>query len=233
MCYSVMIEQDLRKIAQIFAAKINEQAFSRLNHNHEEAPKSFKLPSSEGRIYPNTWSPIILSNRGQNIVVPMRYRIRPKGSAAEVPSKFNMFNCRSDSLSSRQTWRKLFMRQHGIIVLKGFYEWVVEKSTQKKQVVFFSAQGENSLYAPVLWDEWRPSLDSEKGRDTSIIKSFAIVTREPTPEILAAGHDRSPAFLDRSAALKWLIPGHITEKEAYQILDQGLSPTFEVIAAQA
>ena len=54
----------------------------------------------------------------------MRYRVRPNGSKEEVPTKYNVFNARIDSLEIRNTWAPLFMRNHGIVPLTGFYEWV-------------------------------------------------------------------------------------------------------------
>ncbi len=58
------------------------------------------------RIYPFYFAPGIIAHKDQRTIVPLRYRILPR-SGIEVPSKFNVFNTRSDNLQSAPTWRPL------------------------------------------------------------------------------------------------------------------------------
>lgn len=68
-----------------------------------------------------------MKQNNSNTIVPMRYRIRPSGSSEEIPTKYNVFNARLDSLETRQTWSSLFMRNHGLFPFKRFFEWVEDK----------------------------------------------------------------------------------------------------------
>ena len=196
MCYSMMVEQDLKKLALQFDAEADEKAFKRYGSMAIEQPKTYKSLEDNPRIYPNYFAPIITLHKGKRLITPMRYRVRPAGSEKEVPSKYNMFNARIDSLQKRQSWRGLFMRSHGILPFNGFFEWVSQDG--KKQVIQFKPQSGQTLAAPVIFDTWI-SADRSTG-----FASFAVITREPPPEVLTAGHDRCPISLVRDSWEPWL-----------------------------
>jgi putative SOS response-associated peptidase YedK len=74
-----------------------------------------KAPSDDGRVFSKYFANVIVSENEQRLIKPMRYRVRPNGSKEEVPTKYNVFNARLDSLEIRQTWIPLFMHNHGSI----------------------------------------------------------------------------------------------------------------------
>ena len=196
MCYSMLVEQDLKKLSVDFAAEIDHDAFARYTRMSQENPKKFKLLAENPRIYPNYFAPIVTLHKGQRLITPMRYRVRPHGSDNEVPSKYNMFNARIDSLQSRQSWKPLFMRQHGLLAFQGFYEWVARP--KGKQVILIRPQSQKTLAAPIIFDTWI-STDKSTG-----FASFAVITRDPPKEVLDAGHDRCPITLEKGSWDSWL-----------------------------
>ena len=224
MCYSVMVEQDLKKLEQRFGAQVDQSAFADFEQHSLAHPKAFKPLTA--RIYPNYFAPIITAAPGGGrLITPMRYRVRPAGSASEVPSKYNMFNARLDGLTTRLTWRQLFMRQHGILVFKAFFEWVTDEITGKKTVLAFSPDGRDLMWAPVLFDIWR----SPDGKDD--LRSFAIITSDPPPEILAKGHDRCPIFLAERHLEDWLHPERHAAEAMLARLTEQEPATFTARAA--
>ncbi len=215
MCFSLHVEKRLNKISKEFDAlssKRDFHAFSELRNRH---PKSYLSPDEDDRIYPNYWSPVIISEQGHRIIKPMRYRIRPQGSREEVPSKFNLFNARMDSLMTRKTWRPLLGKRHCLIPIRGFYEWVITEQG-KKQIEFYPP--EHKLLAVAgLYDLW--SGENEFG-EKIVLPSFAVITKEPPKEVEQMGHDRCPIILKSESWDQWLDTrdalGFLNEKENHQ-----------------
>ena len=197
MCFSVKIERDLKKLAQIFGAFPDRDAFVTLSQETKRNPKIFKVPGPDDRIYPNIFSPVIVSQGGRRNIRPMRYRIRPAGSLEEVPTKYNLYNARMEGLLKRKTWRALVGKNHCLFPFKQFYEWVNGPDGKKRLVTFFP-KGKDIMWAPGLHDKWI----SEDNSFT--FESFALITDDPPTEVLAQGHDRAPLFLKEEAIDEWL-----------------------------
>lgn len=227
MCFSVEIENDLKKLAEKFNAQVSLADVEHFNslrqraHDRDWVKKTFnlsrkpqaniiKLPEEDGRIYPGTFTFVMVNQDGARKLLPMRYRLRPKGSEAEIPTKFNVFNARLDSLENRSTWKPLFMKQHGLLPFKQFYEWV-EDAQDKRLISFFSDRHE-IMWAPCVWDYW------ENKNEGVGMYSFALITDEPPEEISQAGHDRCPIFLREDLIDGWLSPEGKSKSEIYRLL---------------
>ncbi len=224
MCYSVLVEQDLRSLSRDFDAIIDDSAFEAYQSLRELDPKKFRDLASNPRIYPQYFAPVIVSENGRRHIRPMRYRVRPHDSPTEVPSKYNLFNARLDSLESRATWSKLFGRCHGVLIAHAFFEWVTHEN--KKQVIAFHARQQKNLPIPVLFDTWTAPDGLES------FSSFALITGEPTPEILAAGHDRCPLVLPLSGLDAWLQPQQQSRRTLKSLLHKPVPLTFEAQLAK-
>ncbi len=171
----------------------------------------FHVPGDDGKVFPNYFTNVIVESGDQRLIKPMRYRVRPHGSKEEVPTKFNVFNARIDSLETAKTWQPLFMRQHGIVPFVKFYEWVPGPDGKPKLITFFP-EGREIMWAACLWDEW-------VSKDGSVwFDSFAIVTDDPPDEVRIMGHDRCPIFLKDEFINEWLNPGKSSKGEIYEIL---------------
>ncbi|MBC7712231.1 MAG: SOS response-associated peptidase family protein [Rhizobacter sp.] len=180
----------------------------------------FHMPADDGKVFPNYFTNVIVEENDQRLIKPMRYRVRPHGSREEVPTKFNVYNARIDSLETAKTWRPLFMRQHGIVPFVKFYEWVPGPDGKPKLITFFP-EGREIMWAACLWDEW-------VSKDGSVhFESFAIVTDDPPQEVSIMGHDRCPVFLKDDYINEWLNPKTSNKKEIYEILKQKEDVKFQ------
>ena len=234
ICFSIQVDKNINKLSDQFKAVIKPSKMMELErlfmlqaemdslefdqslglkHSFKKRSTPFKLPADDGRVFSNYFANIVVSEMGTRELQPMRYRVRPQGSKEEVPSKFNVFNARIDSLENRQIWIPLFMRNHGIIPMTSFYEWVEGPEKKPKLITFFPEERE-MMWAPCLWDEWI----SKDGRIH--FKSFAIITDGPSPEIERMGHDRCPLFLSSEKMDEWLNPKGKTKKQMYEILSK-------------
>lgn len=220
MCYSLLVENKLDFLASHFAANVDSDAFAAFAHLHTQDPKKFRDLASHPRIYPNYWAPILVYEHKQLWIRPMRYRLLPAWSPKEIATKYNLFNARLDMLQTRRSWRHLLGKRHGILVFNAFFEWV-ENAQGKKQVLKFFASDHRPIIAPVLWDLWQKSHHQSAEAHKlpfDALSSFAVITGDPHPEVLAAGHDRTPIFLRPEAYTPWLSPGNTPQNQLLQIL---------------
>ncbi len=239
ICFSVQVDKDLKKLSARFNARVSEKSLNNFkqlkeyegSHSPEDLkqilglkrkPSShvFKGPDEEGRIYPGYFAPVIVSNNGEREIEFMRYRVRPKNSVEEIPSKYNVFNARYDSLTTRRTWSSIFLKNHALFPFKHFYEWVERDS--KKKLVRFKPQKRDLMWAPAIFDDWA-SADNEIH-----FKSFALITTDPPKEIEEQGHDRCPIFLNETLIDQWLEPQKLKEDTAKKILRNTEVAQFEL-----
>lgn len=82
---------------------------------------------------------------------------------------------------------------------------------ERKIEIFFKPNLPKTILAPVIYDIHM--------QGDFPLYSFAILTDLPLPEVEAAGHDRSPIFLQQDAALQWLNPTHLDKQACLKILE--------------
>lgn len=229
MCFSVQADTDLKKVAKRFGAVVSKPAFSHFKSLQKKelklgptavkkalgltrAPSKSKFPYMEddGRIYPGTFAPVIVYHEQQRKIVPMRYRVRPKDSLSEIPSKFNVFNARLDSLTERKTWKSVYLKNHCLFPFQRFYEWV-EQNDQKK-LVHFDPDNSKTMWAAGIYDLWKSSCGQFQ------FHSFALITDKPPLEVERASHDRCPTYIKESYIDSWLQPKKLTQHRAMDIL---------------
>ena len=230
MCFSVKIEVDINRLASHFTAKISQagyESYQKLQSFQQQATPEevkamfnlkrkscnfIKSPGDDCRVYPGYFTNVIVWEDGQRVIRPMRYRVRPHGSREEIPTKFNVFNARLDSLEQKRTWKPIFMNKHAIFPFYSFYEWVNRDG--KKSLISFTPRDHQMMWAACLWDHWT-------SRDGSMnFSSFAVITDSPPKEVVEMGHDRCPVFLKEELIDSWLQPKDKTKDQIYHILQE-------------
>lgn len=211
MCYSSLAETDFKKLNHELGATPWEDAFGEFRDIQDFEAKSspdtiksllglsrkpqsskFRYCDDDGRFYPNWFAPVIIQQGGDKCIAPMRYRVRPGGSAEEVPTKYNMYNAKVESLLSAHNWRRLVGRNHAVVVIRQFYEYV-----NKVEIGITPTSGK-LLNVAAIYDEWT-SPDS-----TLSFRSFAIITGPPPVSVQAIGHHRCPITLTNNEVDDWL-----------------------------
>lgn len=205
MCFLIQGLTQLKEVAASASAHPSRREFSNFSSLNARDPNKFKRMEQDGKVFPGSFSPIVIEQNQEILVVPMRYRVRPAGSLDEVPSKYNVFNARRDSLLKRKTWSSLIGHNHGIFVMNKFYEWVEDENSKKKLVGFHPTK-DDLMYVPCLYDKW---IDNMSGQ---YFYSFAVITDEPPKEVEEAGHDRCPIHLPKESIKDWL---HTSEEKNF------------------
>jgi len=212
MCYSIQIENDIKEMAKRFDASYSETTYAFLEKNIRE----------NGRVYKNTYAPAIIHRKGKREIVPLRFNLLPSFSETEKYQFFNQkknkyedlatYNAKIEKIEQTKAYQNLFMKHHCIIPFKSFFEWVKDENGKKVEIQFLEPEN-GDLFAAGLWDHWGPKTTTEEG-----INSFSIITTTPRPEVLAAGHHRSPVLLEESSIDKWILPDPFTKDDIYQMV---------------
>jgi len=229
MCFSVQIDQNLKQLGALYNASINDKAYDYFTKMQLEKPSSYKPVDVDGRLYTKLWAPVIIHHKTQNEIRPMRYQLLPSFCDKDKYTRLNpktnrhveiksTYNARVESLLERKAWSKPFGTQHAILCVESFYEWV--DINGEKQVLEFKAKNSEHLNLACLFDTWYSS-DREQ-----IIQSFAIITRNPEPEVLAAGHDRTPVNLKAEYINDWLNPKNQSSKQLLSMLNDPRRPEY-------
>ena len=183
---------------------------------------------SEERVFPFSYAPLIVMEKGEKIIRPFRYHLRPEHEGVEFDRKFDgTYNARRDSLNRVFWWKQIFGKNHGILVISKFYENVKEndfkhrklaKGEEPKNLVLeFTPKGLSELLVPCIYDH------NEEGEFP--LNSFALITDSPNPEVAAVGHDRTPIIIKSSHINDWLDVRNKDQEDFEEILSDK-QPTF-------
>jgi putative SOS response-associated peptidase YedK len=170
-----------------------------------------RISPLDERIFPGSFAPVVIAEGKGRRLLPMRYRVR-RPDGGEVPSQYNVFHARRDSLLPAPTWKPLFGHTHAIFPFARFYEWITDEHGKKKEIAFSPAE-RGMMWAASLYSPPR-------SRQMLPYASFAMVTDDPPPEVAAAGHDRCPIFLRSTAMDAWLHPQKIRPQELLGLLGE-------------
>ena len=174
----------------------------------------------DGRIFPMTYAPVIVTEAGGKVIRPMRYTCRPAGKPAFYDQKFpGTYNARRDNLEG--FWSQLYGAHHGVIWVDSFFENVPTHLYEKRElaaseqqtntVLQFEPNPPEPMIVACLWSHW-------SGPDEPDLESFAAITDEPPPEIAQTGHQRCIVSLQSNNVDEWLNPSRIPRSRLEEIL---------------
>jgi len=178
-----------------------------------------ELDPKDSRIYPGSYAPVMIADAktGLRRVIPMRYQCRLPGWNVAIEREYpGTYNARRDNLES--AWSKLFGYHHGIMIVTTFYENVEREG--KNVVLQFTPNPPQDMLVACLWSH-------TTDRDGDELWSFAAITDEPPPEVLAAGHDRCIVPIKPENLDAWLNPDPRDLQSLYAILDDRPRPYYE------
>lgn len=187
MCFSFKSDIHQDELKQATGAVVAQKSFELF---YNDNPEGFTQT-----VFPNAYSINLIQTKHGPTLVPMRYRLRPANSENEIPSKYNLYNARVESILEKKTWNSLLGKKHVAVPMNAFNEWITTK--EGKKVVQFKPEKNNIFWAAGLYDIWEDPTNKNK------LVSFAIITTEPTEYIEQVGHDRCPIMLSTEEALEW------------------------------
>jgi len=181
-----------------------------------------ELEDRDSRIFPGHYAPVLVMENGRHVVKPMRYQCRLPGKPAFHDTRVpGTYNARRDNLEG--FWRDLFGCSHGVAVVQRFYEYVERIGPDGKpysQVLEFTPADGQELLIACLWSRWT-------GPDGEELLSFAAITDDPPPEVIAAGHDRCIIPIKAEHLDTWLSPDAHDLEVLHAILDDRVRPYYQ------
>lgn len=124
-----------------------------------------------------------------------------------------MINARSETIATKNAFRKPFQRQRCIIPADGFYEWVKLEGHEKKTPMHIRRVDGAPFAFGGIWDTWRDPENPDADR----LVSCTILTGTPNAKI-AKIHDRMPIMLPPGSWDRWLDPELRDPEELEQFL---------------
>lgn len=180
--------------------------------------KSTELKPRDSRIFPGWYAPVMVMENGRRTIKPMRYQCRPAGKPAFYDTKYpGTYNARLDNL--RGFWKGQFGHTHGLVLVDAFFENVA-RPDGKNLVLQFRPNPPETMLVACLWSRWTAPGQKD-------LLSFAIITDDPPPEILEAGHDRCPVPIKPEHIDAWLNPDPLNLDAMDAILAARHQPYYE------
>jgi putative SOS response-associated peptidase YedK len=116
------------------------------------------------------------------------------------------------------------------MVIDGFFENVPRHLYEKRElaageretnvVLHFNPNSGEPMTIACLWAHWTGEGEPE-------LDSFAAITDEPPPEVLATGHTRCVISLKEENVREWLSPAGVSKDRLEQILSDRAAPYYE------
>ncbi|MGH3651351.1 SOS response-associated peptidase [Glutamicibacter sp.] len=145
------------------------------------------------------------------------------GWAKELSVGVRAFNARSETASTKPTFRSAVKKRRAVVPVEGYYEW--KKEGSKKRPFYVHREDEKLIFFAGLYEWW-------KDEDGSWILSTSIMTMDsPSAEEpgvlgeLAGLHDRLPIPLGKEMMGRWMNPA---EEDGEGLIEQIRAEAFDV-----
>jgi len=142
-----------------------------------------------------TQSVYVIANNNPKILQTMSWGLVPSWARGKKVGN-NLINARSESISSKPSFRIPIRKKRCLILADGFYEW---RKEGRKRIPYRITLRDDTLFAMAgIWDSWVSPIDQEEHH------SFAVLTIPPNEEMKRV-HDRMPViFPNMDSQTEWL-----------------------------
>ena len=141
----------------------------------------------KNEFFPSDKSLVIVSNNGKRELAMQKW-----GFTVSFTKRL-LINARSETASSKPTFRDSFIHRRGLIPVSGYYEWKNENGKKLKYKIY----SEEDIFS--LACIYKPSIDSLGNK----LKEYTILTRPASKEIQDI-HDRMPVIIDKKYEDVWM-----------------------------
>ena len=172
-----------------------------LNITPNQLAQQFQLDEQpEGikrfNIAPTQPVPVVrVNDTGHRGLAKLHWGLIP--SWAKDPAMGNrMINARSETVTSKPSFRTAFKRRRCLFPASGFYEWQKVERPTRKQPTFIRMASDEPFGLAGLWERWQHANGSE-------LESCTILTTHANA-LMKPIHDRMPVIIQPAEYQKWL-----------------------------
>ena len=177
-----------------------------------DAPRSYNVA-------PTTDIVAIVGNDDVRRIETFRWGLVPPWSADPTKGP-PLFNARSETAATKNSFRGPFKRRRCIVPADGFYEWPrAPKGTPRDErpLPHYITRTDGGMLAMAgLWERWSPpdqlADEATPGAPRSVLHSATVLTTSANG-FMAPIHDRMPVLLERSSWDAWLDPANDDTEE--------------------
>lgn len=137
--------------------------------------------------------------------------------AKSPKSGARMINARSETVSTKPSFRNAFKKKRCLVPADGYFEWV--KEGKKKRPFWIRMQDDRPFLMAGLWERWRDKSDA----DSEALETFTILTTSSN-SLTKDVHDRMPVILSPNDYDCWLDP-QLTELSQLEYLFEPFDPS--------
>jgi putative SOS response-associated peptidase YedK len=137
----------------------------------------------------------VARHEGKNLLEKYHWGLVPFW-AKDTSIGSRMINARSETLTTKPSFRTAFKWRRCLILADGFYEWKEEKG--HKQPMFLTLPDGRPFAFAGLWEIW-----DDRGKEPTPYRSCTILTREASASVMPI-HHRMPVILKPDAYSPWL-----------------------------
>lgn len=172
-----------------------------------DAPRSYN-------VVPTTDIVAVVGNDDARRIETFRWGLVPPWSKNPTQGP-PLFNARSETAATKNSFRGAFKRRRCIVPADGFYEWPrVPKGTARvdRPLPHYITRADGGMLAMAgLWERWSPPDDavdeSTEGTQRHVLHSATVLTTSANG-FMSPIHDRMPVLLGRSSWEAWLDPSN-------------------------
>jgi putative SOS response-associated peptidase YedK len=115
----------------------------------------------------------------------------------KIGSKFT--NARSETVSEKPSFKDSFLQKRCLIPASGFYEWILEDGSAKKQPLQFTLKDKKPFAFAGIWSRWKGDINGqpEERITCSILTKASNASMEKY-------HHRMPVMLEPDVGERWL-----------------------------
>lgn len=170
---------------------------------------SFDAPRSYN-VAPTTDIVAVVGSDDARRIETFRWGLVPPWS--KDPAKGpTLFNARSETAATKNSFRGAFKRRRCIVPADGFYEWPrAPKGTPRgdRPLPHYITRTDGAMLAMAgVWERWSPPDDPADDAPRNVLHSAAVLTTAANG-FMAPIHDRMPVLLERSSWDAWLDPSN-------------------------
>lgn len=139
-----------------------------------------------------------------------------------------MINARSETLSEKPAFKRLFEKKRLLIPMDGFYEWtagppggpLTARGKPAKQPVFIRRLDGDPMAVAGLWASWKDPEATDTAGKAMWLHSATVITTAANAT-MSSVHDRMPVMIPRSRWDEWLDPGNHDVESLGRLFDMG------------
>jgi len=146
-------------------------------------------------IAPSQLSPVIINEDRMNKLKMYKWGLVPSWSK-DTKIGYKMVNARAETISEKNSYKRLFKSQRCLVIADGFYEW--NRPDKKTKIPYRFIMKDSSLMSFAgLWEVWKNEAEP--------LYTFTIITTSEN-DLMRPIHDHMPVILTKDNREIWLNP---------------------------